>query len=206
MPWGKYLGKSLARDVALVSRASLHHPYRFNRFKVDSQWVYLSRAEKERRALKRILGVDLGKDLDQNYTHVLLVIEIHEHGLEVACRIHKDAWWDGENLKRRAAQVEQREALAETPGRTGRLRDAGIHDFKRIHDCANITASEIKDMLGYYVPGEHWLHVCQEFPRDCGFVTEPGFAPRVEQEIRTLLPLYRFATWSPENNFLFDGA
>ncbi|MEE8142427.1 MAG: hypothetical protein V3T77_04950 [Planctomycetota bacterium] len=201
------LGKGLVEelrepDLALASRASLHHPYRFNRFKVDSQWVYLSRSPGERRELKRILGVELGKDLDQNYVHVILVLEIHHHGLEVALRIHKDAWWDGENFKRRTAKIAEREELSRL---CSRLDGYGlrIHDHRRIRPCPELTAAEVAEARSFYTPGEHWLHVAREVPREHSFVSEAGFFERLTEEFRRLLPLYRYIRWTPENNYLF---
>lgn len=204
------IGKALAQRLgsagaALTSRASLHHPYRFNRFKVDSQWVYLSRADKERRQLQRILGVELGQDLDQNYRHTLLVLEIHQHGLEMALRVHKDAWWDGTNLERKCVRAPERERLAAL------LRElAGfglhIHDFRNIHTCSSITSEELSETLRYYKPGEHWLHIEKEVPRDSTLVVADDFLAQLGTEFERLMPVYRFVAWSPENNFLFEGA
>ncbi|MCI0652598.1 MAG: hypothetical protein L0Z55_12035 [Planctomycetes bacterium] len=201
---GKHLAATLAADdLAFAARASLHHPYKFNRFRVDSQWVYLSRADKERRRLKSLLGVDLGKDLDQNYVHAILVFEIHQHGLEFALRVHKDAWWDGENLKRKCAVAAERESLAAC------LRPlAGygmqIHDYRRIHACETITPEELVETLRYYVPGEHWLHISRAVPSSDPLVAAEDFVSRTTEEFRALLPAYRFIRWTPENNWLFE--
>ncbi len=203
---GKHLCRKLEGErIALTARASLHHPYRFNRFQVDSQWVYLSRAEKERRLLKRILGVELGEDLDQNYVHVLLVLEIHQHGLEIALRVHKDAWWDGENIKRRLAAAAERESFAAL------LRSlAGyglhIHDYRNVHACGTMTAEEVANTIQYYKPGEHWLHIERAIPRDDPWIAADGLLERLEVEFRRLLPVYGFIGWSPSNNFLFQSA
>ena len=201
---GKKLCKSLTtKSLSLTSRASLHHPYTFNGYCVRSQMVYLSRAEKERKALKRILGVELGKDLDQNYVHVLMVLEIDEQGVEVAIRVHKSAWWDGENLKRRLNSLEQREVFA---GLLQQLHGYSlrIDDFQRLHACETITAKEIQETLGYYKPGDHWLHILQRFDRDDPFVTEPDFMERVEAEFSALLPTFTQINWSNKNNYLFS--
>ncbi|MEM7260925.1 MAG: hypothetical protein AAF488_02980 [Planctomycetota bacterium] len=201
--FGKRLGKTFAdKDLAFSSRASLHHPYRFNAYKVDSQFVYLSRAEKERKSLKKILGVDLGKDLDQNYVHVLLTLEIHEHGLEVACRIHQNAWWDGENFKRKAADRARQGALVEAlRGAAG--FDLRVHDHRQKHLCETMTIEELSATLQYYTPGEHWLHVEQSIGRNEEFVTEPGLEERLVDEFRNLLPIYREIRWTQKNDMLF---
>ncbi len=203
--FGKRLSKRLeAKDLAFASRASLHHPFRFNAYKVDSQYVYLSRADKERKSLKKILGVDLGKDLDQNYVHVILALEIHEHGLEVALRIHQNAWWDGENFKRQVNSEPHRQqvvdALRAAPG-----FDLRVHDHRRKHPCDAMTVEELVETIGYYTPGEHWLHVEQSLGREEEYVTEPGLEGRLADEFEDLVKLYRVIRWTPKNDFLFGG-
>ncbi|MFN0058995.1 MAG: hypothetical protein ACKVX7_11105 [Planctomycetota bacterium] len=203
-------GKRLAKRYALagetfVSRASLHHPYRFNAYKVETQFVYLSRSDVERNKIKKILGAELGADLDQNYVHTLITLEIHEHGLELALRVHQNAWWDGENLKRQAAREDARTRLAAAlhalPGFAMR-----IHDFRREHPCETMTGAELVETFKYYKPGEHWLHIERALARADELVTVPGLESRLATIFDTLLPVYRAIRWSPENNFLFAGA
>lgn len=190
------------KDVSLTSRASLHHPYTFNGYKVASQCVYLSRGDKERKEIKRILGVELGKDLDQNFVHVLLVLEIYEHGMEVALRVHKDAWWDGENLKRSLKEAAGREEFARL---LRSLPEYGlrIDDHRKIHACETMTPQELAEVCRFYTPGQHWLHVSRDLDREDPFVTEPGFLERVLEEFRRLLPAYVFMRWNTANNRLF---
>lgn len=201
---GKAASKELAsKTISFASRASLHHPYTFNGYRVRTQFAYLSRGDKERKDLKRILGVELGKDLDQNFAHTLIVLEIYQHGLEVALRIHKDAWWDGENLKRRLARQPDREEFATL---LKELPEYGlrIDDHKRIHACESMTAAEVSETFGYFTPGNHWLHISRDFDREDPFVTEPGFLQRIIEEFRRLLPTYSFCHWSKKNNHLFE--
>ncbi|MCA8959230.1 MAG: hypothetical protein KDC38_01905 [Planctomycetes bacterium] len=203
--FGKRLAKILAdRDLAFSSRASLHHPYRFNAYKVDTQFVYLSRAESERKSLKKILGVELGKDLDQNYVHVVLNLEIHQHGLELALRIHQNAWWDGENFKRQVVSKEHRPAIVEAM-RAAPGFDLRVHDHRKKHPCETMTEEELTETIGYYTPGEHWLHVEQSIERNEEFVSEPGLEERLVDEFRDLIPLYRAIRWTPKNDFLFGS-
>ncbi len=202
---GKHLLKALAsKDLELVSRASLHHPYKFNAFRVASQWVYLSRGEKERKAIVRHLGVDLGKDLDQNYTHTILVLEIAEKGLEIALRIHKGAWWDGENLKRGLKTEARRDELAAA---LHSLVGYGFRlgDHRRVRPCDEIQGRDLAEAMRYYIPGDQWLHIERAIPRDDPFVTESGLLERIEAEFRAMLPAYRLLKWSKGNDLLFGG-
>ena len=200
---GKHLSRTLAeRDLELVSRASLHHPYRFNAFRVASQWVYLSRGEKERKAIVLHLGVELGKDLDQNYTHAILVLEISHTGLEIALRIHQAAWWDGENLKRGLKNEARRDELAAAlrPLVGYGLR---IGDHRRVRPAETMTGRDLAEAMPYYEPGKHWLHLERKFDREDPFVTEEGLLERVESEFRSLLPAYRLIRWTKKNDRLF---
>lgn len=200
---GKLAAKQLSeKGCELTARASLHHPYTFNGYRVATQFMYLSRGDAERRALKRILGVDLGKDLDQNFQHTLLVLEISQEGLEVALRVHKDAWWDGENLKRRLQSAAEREAFA-TLVRVLTGYAVRVGDHRRLHPCESMTAAELGEMMRYYTPGEQWFHLFHRFAKDHPFVTEPGFSESLVAELHALLPVYRFVRWSPESNQVF---
>lgn len=199
----KHLRDALTEKTCTFnSRASLHHPYKFNGFRVSSQFAYLSRGDKERKELKKILGVDLGKDLDQNFAHVLLVLEIYEHGLEIALRIHKDAWWDGENVKRRLAAESEREAftalLLELPEYGLR-----IADHRRIHACETMTPQELSECLKYYTPGNDWLHISRDIDRDDPLVGSEEFLEWTTKEFKRLLPTYKYLRWSSKNNHLF---
>lgn len=200
---GKAVCKALSsKDIGLTSRASLHHPYTFNGYKVSSQFAYISRGDKERKELKRILGVELGKDLDQNFVHVLLVLEIYQHGLEIALRIHKGAWWDGENFKRRLKASAGREELALLL-RTLPEYGLRIDEHRKVHPCESMTAQELAEVCQYFTPGNHWLHISRDLDCEDPFIVEPGFLERVVEEFRRLLPVYAFARWSPSNNLLF---
>ncbi|MEM7167933.1 MAG: hypothetical protein AAF581_20945 [Planctomycetota bacterium] len=200
---GKHLLTQLkSKTCNFNSRASLHHPYTFNGYRVSSQFVYLSRGDKERKELKRILGVDLGKDLDQNFAHVLLVLEIYEHGLEVAIRIHKGAWWDGENLKRRLAVESERKAFSEL---LQALPEYGlrIDDHRKIHACETMTPQELAECFQYYTPGNDWLHISRDLDRDDPIIDSEDFLDWTTSEFKRLLPVYQYLCWSSKNNHLF---
>ena len=200
---GKHVAKVHAdKTTTFNSRASLHHPYTFNGYRVSSQFVYLSRGDKERKDLKKILGVDLGKDLDQNFAHVLLVLEIYEHGLELALRIHKDAWWDGENVKRRLGVEAERETFA---GLLRELPEYGLRiaDHRRIHACETMTPHELAECMKYYTPGNDWLHISRDIDRDDPLIGSEEFLGWITEEFGRLLPVYRFLRWTNKNNFLF---
>lgn len=195
---------ALAADgIRVEARASLHHPYTFNRFCVDSQFAYLSRSKAERKPLKTILGVDLGKDIDTDYIHLILYVEIRFEGLDVGLKLHKDAWWDGQNLKHKVGADEHCAAFAGILNALPAGFALSIHDWRRRYEPGSIHKSDVNRIFGYYTPGEHWLHIRREIPRG-----DPGIGTRemtdaIVSDLRACGPAYRFALWTPENNFIF---
>ncbi|MEC9475759.1 MAG: hypothetical protein VX764_01840 [Planctomycetota bacterium] len=201
---GKHGAQTLSKSpYLLVSRASLHHPHKFNDFRIASQRVYLSRGDKERAQLQQLLGQEIGQDLDSDYMHTMLVLEIDQEGLTFALRIHQNAWWDGENLNRQLADEDTRPSIASTlqPLEGYRLR---IHDHRSSRDCTEIDDLELLEIQKHYTPGDHWLHVERKFARNDLFVSSGGFSQRVISEWKRLLPAYRAFCWHPTNDHLFS--
>jgi len=201
---GKHLTGVLSKGkTSFAARTSLHHPYRFNNNRVSNQRLYLSRSDKERKTLQRKLGVELSKEIEQGYTHTILVLQVNESGLECALRIHKSAWWDSENFKRSLATDEGREsfrnALESLAGYCLR-----IDDHRRARSCSDITSEDLQEVARYFVPGEHWLHIERSISTDDVFVTSDGILERLEAEFRGLLPAYEHIRWAPSNDRLFS--
>lgn len=187
-------------DVAM--RTSLHHPYTFNRYAVQSQWLYFSPSPESYRELQQeILGPDLGSDLDHHYTHTLLVIGIDRSGIFISLKIHQHAWWDAQNLQNKCSLPEQRAAwrqlLLSLGGFTWRL-----HDWPNLHPCANITIDLVSQYFQYYKPGSHWLHLDRTIAADDPQLAA-DFTELARSTLLLLVPVYRFILWRPDNNFLF---
>lgn len=190
-----------AAGLALDVRTSLHHPFEFNGFRVTQQWVYLTRNKKEKTALKKILGPELGKDLDSSYRNLYLALSIDETGLEISFKIHPDAWFDGQNLKNKCQDdARLREWVAilnRLPGFEFR-----IHDWKKVYEASRVTRTDLLDFYKYYVPGEHRLPLSLRVGREDPVATSGEFADLALESFRALAPAYAFAAWSPANDFL----
>jgi hypothetical protein len=87
--------------VDLSAQAGLHHPYTFNAYRVKEQRAYLCRGTKERKKLASFFGEALGKDAETHYIQTVLEVCLDDEIVEAALRIHPQAWWDGENLKKK---------------------------------------------------------------------------------------------------------
>jgi hypothetical protein len=192
--------------LPLLSRTSLHHPHPFNGMRVRRLWTYLARAAAEKKRLRGVLGAELGKDLDAAYRNAYLCIAIEAEGLEVSLRIHPDGWYDGQNLKNRVTQEGVKPLLALLNALSGfRLR---LDDWKGEWVCGQLSPERLEEFFKFYVPGEHRLVVEERLPAPPGkraAALAPDVPGRLVAECLRLLPLYRYAAWSQESDFLFNG-
>jgi hypothetical protein len=208
---GKRAIDALVADAAtsggaleLAARTSLHAPHMFNHNKVRRLWAYVCRGKKEKARLKRTLGAELAKDLDAAYRNAYLCVAIEADALEVSLRIHPDAWFDGQNLVHRVKREGRTILLALLNQTDGfRLR---LDNWKGEWICGQITSDWLGDFFKYYKPGEMGMALERRWPAPPG-ARGAAFAPDVPaqliEELRKLGPLYRYAAWSQESEFLF---
>ncbi|MCB9904418.1 MAG: hypothetical protein H6831_08425 [Planctomycetes bacterium] len=202
-----FLARGKGELPPLLARTSLHAPHPFNGKRVARIWTYLCRDKAEKARLKKVVGADLAKDLDAAYRNAYLCIAAESEALEVSLRIHSDAWFDGANFQRRVAAEGPKgltKLLNELEGFTLRL-----DDWKGEWVCGGLGPERVEEFFGYYKPGEHRLLIDRRFPAPANqpAVRALSFAPEVPEhlldELSRLVPLYRFAAWSKESDFLF---
>ncbi len=177
------------------SAAGLHHPYSFNNFRVSEQRAYLCRSKKERKKLKTFFGDALGKDADTHYIQPILELSIDSQVVAVALRIHPLAWWDGEHLKKRVLEkgemrdwIQMMKAL---PGGYGMK----MHDWRKVYWASSANDSEMREYFTTYTPGDHWLHLCRELPKEDAIEMGGDVESWVMTSLLALLPAYRFILW-----------
>lgn len=187
-----------ALGVELSAQAGLHHPYTMNSYRVREQRAYLCRGTKERKKLAAFFGEALGKDAETHYIQTVLEACLDDQIVEAALRIHPQAWWDGEHLKKKVLQDPARMdelctlLRALPPGFNLKL-----HDWKLDHWCSQVKAPAIKEMLQHYTPGNHWLHVQRQLPKEDALAMGPDGEAWVRSSLLALLPIYRFTLWEP---------
>ena len=195
----------LKGEVKLDVRTSIHNPFPpVNGGRVERLWAYLVRPKAAKTKLKRVLGADLAKDLDQAYRNGYLCVALEAEAVEVSFRIHPDAWFDGRNLTKRLAAEglsDWRETLNALEG--FRLQ---LSDWKGEWICGELTDERLEEYLKYYEPCEHLLAVQRRWPAPSE-AREPILSPEVPgflvEELARLGPVYRHAIWSDDSDFLF---
>lgn len=200
-----FCARAAAADgPALESRTSIHNPHPFNANRVERLWAYVTRGKKEKARLKKVLGAELAKDLDQAYRNAYLCVALEHDAIEVSLRIHPDAWFDGQNLAKRVKREGSRPLLALLRALDGyRLR---LADWRGEWPCGTLTPEALDEFLKFYVPGEHLFAIERRWPAPAG-ARIPALAESVPtllvDELVRLVPAYRFGAWSQESDFLF---
>lgn len=199
-------GPAGGEGVELMSRTSLHRPHAFNGMRVRRLWVYVCRSRGAKARLRKVLGSDLAKDLDAAYRNAYLCAALEAESIEVSLRIHRDAWYDGQNLVRRLGREGLGGWLALLNGRTGyRLR---LDDWKGEWRCGELDADRLEEFLRYYTPGEHSLTIERRWPAPAGGrggALGEEVPELLVEEVLGLVALYRYTAWSQESDFLFSG-
>ena len=191
--------KKLAKErgVDLKAQGGLHHPYSFNSFRVREQRAYLCRSDKERKALGSFFGDALGKDAETHYIQTVLELSLDDQVVEAALRIHPQAWWDGQNFKKKCAtQDGHREcltALNALPKGFVLL----MHDWKKEYVCGALPSDQLDEYVDTYTPGNHWLHLRRLLRRDQALALGNGIEGWVIESLLALLPVYSFILWRP---------
>lgn len=198
------IDRATGGEVALLQRTSLHQPHAFNHMRVRRLWAYLSRGKQEKTRLKQVIGAELAKDLDAAYRNAYLCVALEAELVEVSLRIHKDAWYDGQNAVNRV----RREGPAEWLARLNRLDGYRLRldDWKGEWPCGRLDGSRIEEYLKYYKPGEHGLAVELRVPAPAGnrgAALAPDLPESLVEELARLVPLYRYMVWSRESDHLF---
>lgn len=184
--------------VDMSAQAGLHHPYTFNSYRVREQRAYLCRGAKERKKLGAFFGEALGKDAETHYIQTVLEVCIDDQIVEVALRIHPQAWWDGENLRKKCAKDESE--LKEFCSRLRALPpgfDLRVHDWKKSNWCSQAQPLHMKETLALYTPGNHWLHIQRQLPKEDALDMGEQAEAWVRSSMLALLPVYQFVLWDP---------
>jgi hypothetical protein len=201
---GGVVARAAGEGLALDSRTSIHTPHAFSGNRVERLWAYVTRPKKEKARLKKVVGAELAKDLDQAYRNAYFCVALEHDALEVSLRIHPDAWFDGQNLVKRVKREGSRELLGLLQPLAGyRLR---LADWRGDWPCATLTPESLNEFLRFYTPGEHLFAIERRWPAAPGAreqVVGADIPALVGDELSRLVPAYQWLAWSEASDFLF---
>ncbi len=68
--------------------------------------------------------------------------------------------------------------------------------------CAHFSCDgiDIRNFFQWYKPGEMWLHLLLETPREAALAAGAGLLGRLTELLVPLAPVYKFALWGEANN------
>ena len=193
------------QGAELTLRTSIHNPYVFNGHRVDALWFYLSPSDKAKKPIKDLLGVEFSSDTDASYVHANLIFQIRHEGMVMGLRVHERAWWDVQNAKGRCSERPGAEEFAARLNGVQGGYVLTLHDWKQEYPCGQLQWDDIVNYFRYCEPGSHRMLVTKTIPRESEEIHDPAFYRSVAEEFATLLPVYDFLLWSPENNYLGMG-
>ena len=193
-------------DFGLERESTHDHPTIFNGKRVDAQWVFFARPQADRKRLGVLIDKEhplhrIVEDPAPHHLHAILSLRLDTDGLEIALRIHRNAWVDARNLGARCASAGARAELLSllraVPGAAVSL--GGDETTTDALDEATIEAASIS--LAGESAGD-WTSVAVRLGKDEAAGAPEDVARWAGAALASLAPVYRFAAWRDENDHL----
>jgi hypothetical protein len=198
------LGRDLAsraaeRGLTLEVVASDERPTIFNKKSVTEQWVFLWRDRDAREQLEKVSEQPAGMsalltDSTPYLKHAFLGLRLDASRFEVCWRLHRDAWADVKNARRRLETDEGRASLSTAlAGLTeGFLVGVAGGETAPAQSC---EVARVGEFLETAVRDGSWLVVARTFSRAEAIGAGEGLDERVRELFEALLPLHRTLAW-----------
>ncbi len=202
------IGRELAgvfaqADLNLVAHLSDDHPSLWNRKQVSCQWLFFSRDLSARRELEEI--IDTEKTLAQTledptplYKQIFIGVSVDREVLQAGVRLHYDAWVDRRNLLTLLADGKGAEAFSELCGGLPEEFVMGL-DGDELTGVRRLDSSRLAGFISRFVEGRAMFFGLR-IPRDEAIALGPGSLETIKSTVASLIPVYRFMAWSPEND------
>lgn len=205
-------GVAVAADGSpLTCEASVEHPALWNHKQVEAQHLFFSRNEGARKELDRLIDrarpiLTMLEDPTPQRNHLFLSVSLtHEH-VELAMKLHPDARVDRQNLERKLGEPWERQKFLDL------VRDLPPGHRIGVTGATAIPAPELgddglKQVLADFArpeaPGKtHHLVVGRALARAEATAAGANVVDGARRELAALLPLYHFAAWTRENDFV----
>ena len=190
----------------LECEVSVEHPALWNQRRVENQHLFFSRNKDARREIDTIISkkrtmAALIEDPSPLRNHIFLGVMIDRSQVELSLKLHSDASVDRENVTRKCQEYFQREKLLALIQGLPEGYQVGIQGRDQ-HPGSELSDETLQELLQDLQGADSWLVVRRAFPREDPLVQQPAFVDAVRDGLDTLLPLYAFAAWGRDNDFV----
>jgi hypothetical protein len=199
--------KLVDSDLSLEQELTPERPSIWNQNRVSSQWLYFIRNKAEQRNLETILDrkKQISAAIDDpahHHKHIILGVRLDRHGLTVLCGIHQNAWLDWRNATNKCAEPEPRAQL---------LSLIGAHEKDLFTWCIGSAKTPLEsltdDDLSHCFSsdldrGNAWFAVEHTVLSADSALMGASIGPVICERLLSLVPLYRFFSWSKNNDHL----
>lgn len=203
---GKIIEGQLGEKLSdLEMDLSEERPSIFNQHKVSHLTLFFYRDLKARKQVGSLLDksrtiADNVMDAAPYHRHISLCVRVRKSGIEAGIFIHRNSWLDWKNAVERCKSYGESDRLAGIlsglgPGvkySTGEGLSEDAESASEINTVSFIEGLEKADP--YTIVGEI-------FSYQSSIVRQAEFVGRVADLFGSLLPLFRFISWTHENDF-----
>jgi len=185
---------------------SAEHPALWNQRRVENQHLFFCRDKDARREIDTIISkkrtmAALIEDPSPLRNHIFLGVMIDQGQVELSLKLHSDAAVDRENVTRKCQEYFQREKLLALIQGLREGYQVGIQG-QEARPGSELSDETLQKLLHDLPGADSWLTVRRSFSRDDPLVQQLAFVDAVRDGLATLLPLYAFAAWSRDNDFV----
>lgn len=183
--------------------ASDEAPTVSNSRKVEAQWVFFTRNNEERTALKKNLGkIDLTAgaglfDISIQHQHACLIMRLDQRGLAIGVEVATKAKVDRDNAAEKLKQLWAREKLVEIA--RGLPNGAVLMHNGQSLPATEVTAEQLESWEKSLREPDSVLVVETILPRAEEVLKSTALIGTAIEHVSAFLPLYRFVAWSREN-------
>ena len=202
---GQILAEELtSKGLSLVMHLSDEFPSLWNKKSVSAQWLFFSRDEAAREELtdlidtERRLAATLA-DPTPRFRQVFMGVSVNRNHFEIGLRLHYNAWVDRRNLLNHLETAEGRETFKRLLGELPEHYEMELTDEESVSPPSFDDAG-IDTILKSFSREREWLFVGARMPADQVPVLGADVVDTACEIFRTLIPVYRFWAWSPDND------
>lgn len=190
--------------IAMDIHGSDEHPSVRNGHRVDAQWVFFWRSQRERGELDAVLDQRAGiaealRDPSPYYRHAFLALRLDAERVEVSAQVHPDAWVDFEAFRARLADEQGARAMVDTIASLPEQFHYGISG-RRVESVSTITVDSLRDIAERLQDEGAALWIGWAVPRDVALEHAHTLDEQLEDALVALAPVYRHLAWREDDD------